>query len=88
MDKPQPYPEDNGLLSFCLSSSLFFEVGYPAHVMSGSPQWSSEVGAAVPGGWGRPGQGRLLEGAGRFQEELVIHSTNIYIYILDIHDMP
>lgn len=62
-DKPQPYPGDNGLLSFSLSPSSFFEVMCPVHIMSSSPQGSGEVGAAVPAGWRRPEQGKLLEGA-------------------------
>lgn len=63
MCKSQPYPGDNGLPSFCLSSSPFFEAGYPVHIMPGPPQGSIEVGAAAPGGLRRPGQVKLLEGA-------------------------
>ena len=98
MVKPQPYPGDRGLPSFHAGQSLPSSQSWvPRSLVPGPPQWSSEVGDAVPGSRRRPGKAGFLSGSGRIlvlgrlpghdwghREALAIHSTGV----LDIHRVP
>lgn len=84
MGKPQPYSGDSGLLSFCVSPSPFLEAESP---LRGLVRWELQLleargdqkkAGSLKGPVGNPQGIAYLAGAGRHQEELVIHSISIY----------